>query len=257
MIDSRSPSEEGFCLKCRYPLRGLPEPRCPECGTVFHPNDRHTFLVAGQRPIGPTARWLYRPPGRVFRFICVFVALLAFLSGISPGCILPFALLSAFLFPILMGIWTLRLVISLSVAFWYKPPMGGMKSALAWVWPPGVFLLAIILYILNVPLYFGFVVNKPFLDRLSARVAANPTSVLTDRMVGLYPVDQIIEVGKGVRIRVRGGDGGLGYFPQAPPTGSNEIEYVRFWGDWYGWRRAGFEGLNPFVPPLLERARDG
>ena len=25
----------GSCLKCRYDLRGLPEPRCPECGW-FH-----------------------------------------------------------------------------------------------------------------------------------------------------------------------------------------------------------------------------
>jgi len=26
MIATGSPSEEGFCAKCRYPLRGLPEP---------------------------------------------------------------------------------------------------------------------------------------------------------------------------------------------------------------------------------------
>jgi len=26
------------CLKCGYNLRGLPEPRCPECGTPFDPS---------------------------------------------------------------------------------------------------------------------------------------------------------------------------------------------------------------------------
>ena len=25
----------GYCIKCGYDLRGLPEPRCPECGTPF------------------------------------------------------------------------------------------------------------------------------------------------------------------------------------------------------------------------------
>jgi hypothetical protein len=28
---------EGKCEKCGYPLMGLPEPRCPECGTVSEP----------------------------------------------------------------------------------------------------------------------------------------------------------------------------------------------------------------------------
>jgi len=30
---------EGKCVRCGYMLRGLPEPRCPECGTPFNPAD--------------------------------------------------------------------------------------------------------------------------------------------------------------------------------------------------------------------------
>jgi hypothetical protein len=33
--DRRFPS--GHCKRCGYSLRGLPEPRCPECGTAFEP----------------------------------------------------------------------------------------------------------------------------------------------------------------------------------------------------------------------------
>jgi hypothetical protein len=33
----------GYCLGCNYDLRGLPEPRCPECGRAFDPNDPKTF----------------------------------------------------------------------------------------------------------------------------------------------------------------------------------------------------------------------
>ena len=31
------------CLDCRYPLKGLLEHRCPECGREFNPDDPSTF----------------------------------------------------------------------------------------------------------------------------------------------------------------------------------------------------------------------
>ncbi|HWB19257.1 MAG TPA: hypothetical protein VG711_03070 [Phycisphaerales bacterium] len=32
------------CLGCRYPLLGLRETTCPECGREFDPKDAETFL---------------------------------------------------------------------------------------------------------------------------------------------------------------------------------------------------------------------
>ena len=32
-----------FCQNCGYPLDGLPENRCPECGRTFSPTDPSTF----------------------------------------------------------------------------------------------------------------------------------------------------------------------------------------------------------------------
>jgi hypothetical protein len=33
------------CLDCDYPLRGLPEPRCPECGRPFDPADPNSYFA--------------------------------------------------------------------------------------------------------------------------------------------------------------------------------------------------------------------
>ena len=42
-----------YCRKCQYDLKGLPEHRCPECGTAFDPTDCSTYLT---RQPDPTER---------------------------------------------------------------------------------------------------------------------------------------------------------------------------------------------------------
>src|SRR5688500_3205898 len=36
----------GYCLGCSYNLRGLSEPRCPECGREFRPGAPSTYSLA-------------------------------------------------------------------------------------------------------------------------------------------------------------------------------------------------------------------
>lgn len=50
------------CLGCDYPLRGLSEPRCPECGRPFDPADPATVNLG--RRIGRVGRFLLKPIGR-------------------------------------------------------------------------------------------------------------------------------------------------------------------------------------------------
>ncbi len=45
-----------YCLSCEYPLLGLREPRCPECGRLFDPDNPATYsrgdrLTRGDRLI--------------------------------------------------------------------------------------------------------------------------------------------------------------------------------------------------------------
>jgi hypothetical protein len=43
---TRDPLADARCLHCGYPLRGLPENRCPECGTAFDPKEIGSSFVA-------------------------------------------------------------------------------------------------------------------------------------------------------------------------------------------------------------------
>ena len=43
------------CRKCGYELEGLPEPRCPECGTQFDPTEKQRILERIGKPT-PRAR---------------------------------------------------------------------------------------------------------------------------------------------------------------------------------------------------------
>ncbi|MEW6252845.1 MAG: hypothetical protein AB1716_19585 [Planctomycetota bacterium] len=43
--EMESPPEPKRCLGCGYILDGLPEPRCPECGRGFDPQEPGTYCV--------------------------------------------------------------------------------------------------------------------------------------------------------------------------------------------------------------------
>jgi len=42
--------ERGLCAACGYDLRGLPEPRCPECGSPMEPAQRHASVTEALAP---------------------------------------------------------------------------------------------------------------------------------------------------------------------------------------------------------------
>jgi len=60
------------CKKCGYDLQGLPENRCPECGTDFDPAERERILTRIASPAPkPRHRWI----------VAVVVALLTFATA--------------------------------------------------------------------------------------------------------------------------------------------------------------------------------
>jgi hypothetical protein len=53
--------DDASCVGCGYPLRGLADLRCPECGRQFDPADAMTTVGR----LNWLARWSLRPPGPV------------------------------------------------------------------------------------------------------------------------------------------------------------------------------------------------
>src|SRR2546430_1645580 len=54
-----APQPIGLCLDCRYALRWLPTPRCPECGREFNPLDPATMNMG--RELSAVAQWVLGP----------------------------------------------------------------------------------------------------------------------------------------------------------------------------------------------------
>jgi hypothetical protein len=74
--------ENAHCLGCNYPLRGLPESVCPECGRAFDPDDTSTYRHGPWRP-----RWRRRtgPPKAWHLWGLTMVVLLALVDLSLPG----------------------------------------------------------------------------------------------------------------------------------------------------------------------------
>jgi len=91
------------CSRCDYPLIGLPEPRCPECGTAFDPH-APTTPVEETRPSWSLLRrirvttgcvwgvgvWLilpfFRPSDRDTSLLAAIPLTLSYLLVAAPGC---------------------------------------------------------------------------------------------------------------------------------------------------------------------------
>jgi len=70
---TRNATPIGLCWECNYPLRGLPESRCPECGRTFDPDDPASMNLG--KPMGRLAKRLLRPDAWYGRIVVCYVLL--------------------------------------------------------------------------------------------------------------------------------------------------------------------------------------
>jgi hypothetical protein len=86
-VDGSQFPEDEFpvrCPKCAYELRGLPEPRCPECGEPF---DRGRLLVV-QYATRPTNRPITSRDQKMLLWLAVFALITMVVSYVLPPVIL-------------------------------------------------------------------------------------------------------------------------------------------------------------------------
>src|SRR5690349_11519396 len=105
-----NPSDERYCLKCGYSLRGLTDNHCPECGTEFDPENPSTFATR-TRPHAIICN-LSRPLGGPSHLFAAILAVFMIISQAVPGgC---FYLLLFVFAPAWIGVgvfWWIRVVI--------------------------------------------------------------------------------------------------------------------------------------------------
>src|SRR6187402_2906557 len=98
----------GNCRTCDYSLIRLTEPRCPECGTPFDPNDPGTMTIHRSRLIDflskPMPLWLFAPP------ILLFTAAWALHMALNRPSVVTVSLLAAGCFSgtITLYIWAVK-----------------------------------------------------------------------------------------------------------------------------------------------------
>ncbi len=70
-----------YCCKCGYPLDGLGDNRCPECGWVFQPEDAETYRSRPKRPRFDARRLAWVVPLVAASVITMPVAVIGVLGG--------------------------------------------------------------------------------------------------------------------------------------------------------------------------------
>lgn len=238
MATARDFSEIGLCRGCRYPLRGLPQHRCPECGQPFDPYDPRTMKMAHK--LAAIARWMLRPLGWPIPALTIVLLLLtlylfssrpAYSDPLFPALPLPFMLLV-----FLGAAWFVRLVGRITVAIrWERPPSELRREWLRWTMAPTVAVVVIALLSVDAPLRLRFAFSRPAMERFADELLAAHQSLDTrayyqqfgtlsePRRVGLYRVHMSGRASELRHGRVRlslSGNRAFVYSPTSPPPDS-------------------------------------
>jgi len=183
---------DATCIGCGYMLRGLTEPRCPECWRTFDPSDDRTFLRPSVQ--SRIEKFYDRPPGKLHASIAASYFLFILIDSSSPGPSF-FLILSGFwVFLALIWDYLIRVVMA-----WRKRRrgLGGAKFAdarLRWIALPACILLisSFFVYPWTMAIRFGLS-HKSFEQAAKDFEAGNIGG--KGRFIGLYYIRGIREFG--------------------------------------------------------------
>jgi hypothetical protein len=225
-----------LCLGCNYALRGLPEPRCPECGREFDLDDPKSFN--SERPLRWIDRTLLKPIGWPM-FTALGLLCAGYLSlGIFPDIYYSSAYI---IFSILVLIVVAVMLVARSFLRAYIPPRSIFQKSMvrreriAFM----VFGLSFLLMLFHVPLRILFFFAKPDLDRVAGRIEDGTlTQPLQSHRIGpllMSSTDYGNENQYFFVVHELHG-GGFAYCRNGEePSRYNTGTDGHLWGNWYWW----------------------
>jgi len=234
------------CLNCGYALRGLQEPRCPECGREFDPTDPNTFCYGG---FGERLkRHLSEPIGWAIHLLAITGAVLLMIGAVVPEepkglfrCNVAGAL--AWLF---VGvIWIPRLLLWL-ILTGSRP--GARHGWWHWLVAPAAFIGMVVVCECNLPVRVGIMISRQPLEALAQEASGSPGVPILRCTAGVYEFVYVEGFDRGVRFcthvygRYPGPTKaryGFAYLPGPVPSEDRVNYYEHLQGSWYLWRRIG------------------
>ena len=188
--------DDAHCLGCNYPLRGLPEHVCPECGRAFNPSDPSTYRQGPWRPYW--RRWV-GPPRRLHIVGLVGVTALAIIDLSAPG--LPGGLIAACGLEALAAAFVAAAVANYLIrviATFHDRARGEQdgekpQRGRAWRWAVAPVCVALLLSVLafNWPLRARFAASRSALEAAAKQYAGTPAYTPINRWAGLFYLEYL------------------------------------------------------------------
>jgi hypothetical protein len=191
--------DHAVCLGCGYPLRGLSEHRCPECGRGFDPQDEHSYRTRRWQIFAATPRWWHI----LGISLCTVLALTE--SARVPGGVFPSVLeISGVCFVFvaviaLLGDYALRIHHCIRTRR-YLPARGKRHVPWRWVVTP---VCVVILFSLGArppswPFRVRFALSRSAFERVEECFLAGELQNAGPQRIGLFHVEKIVELERGV-----------------------------------------------------------
>lgn len=205
------------CSDCGYLLRGLQDPRCPECGKPFVPSDPSTYQLENRSWL----REFYgRPPGRLHLTTVCVATVYALVEASAPGGMLGFLFICALVPAASLAILLIgQDYICRLVAHAYRRDESNKESLpthlisrIRWIATPICALLIGSMILYPWPGWMRFKLSQSAFEQVVRDYQAD---TLPDgaQWVGLYHVGRVAQQGSGHLFFITGdsGHGDLGF----------------------------------------------
>lgn len=191
------------CIDCEYPVHGLTDPFCPECGRAFDFDDLTTVSLSGSPP-----SWRLRaaPPRLWHTIFWIGAVLLYSLCSSLPGGV-PAALgtgaVCAVPVAVAIGLWLGTDYVLRSVAAQRDRPRAARDRGrrphpgrLAWLVMPCCLVLIFSMFATRWPLRLRFSLSRDALERAVLSLPQSPTLQRVENRIGLFRVMTVWRCGE-------------------------------------------------------------